>query len=161
MVGVKEHFEGSLSVTALRSALTPFGPASLEGLLVAVGLDMCLREPVWQRGFRVHAAACGGITVGALEARPRGFRDAYSATLPYTAASLGMKLVVDLADGAASWRQSNPSRSRVALFVSSVLWVPFAPPQFELQSQTRAGGALLWQPHAVGLVLRLGPEFQF
>jgi hypothetical protein len=161
VVGVKEHFEGSFSVTALRSALTPFGPARLEGLLVAAGLDICLREPIWERGFRVHAAACGGITVGALEARPRGFRDAYSATLPYSAASLGMKLVVDLADGSASWRHSNPSRSRMALFVSSVLWIPFASPQFELQSQTGALGSLLWQPHSVGLVFRLGPEFQF
>lgn len=161
VASLKERYEGSLSVTALRSALTPFGPGRLEGLLVAVGLDMCLREPIWQRGFRVHAAACTGVTVGALEARPRGLQGAYSATLPYSAASFGMKLVVDLSDGPSSWRRSNPSRSRVALFVSSVLWVPFASPQFELQSRTGVGGALLWEPDAVGLVFRLGPEFHF
>jgi len=161
VASLKEHYEGSFSVTALRSALTPFGPGRLEGLLVAVGLDMCLREPIWQRGFRVHAAACTGVTVGALEARPRGLQGAYPATLPYSAASFGMKLVVDLSDGPSSWRHSNPSRSRVALFVSSVLWVPFASPQFELQSRTGSGGALLWEPDAVGLVFRLGPEFHF
>ena len=161
VASLKEHYEGSFSVTALRSALTPFGPGRLEGLLVAVGLDMCLREPIWQRGLRVHAAACGGVTVGALEARPRGLQGSYSATLPYSAASFGMKLVVDLSDGPSSWRRSNPSRGRVALFVSSVLWVPFASPQFELQSRTGFGGSLLWEPDAVGLVFRLGPEFHF
>ena len=63
MIGVKEHFEGSFSVTALRSAHTPFGPARLEGVLVTAGLDMCLREPAWRRGFggtraaRLHAQA--------------------------------------------------------------------------------------------------------
>ncbi len=161
VVRLTEHYEGGFSVTALRSALTPFGPGRLEGLLVAVGLDVCLREPIWQRGFRAHAAACGGITVGALEARPRGLRDAHSATLPYSAASFGVKLAVDLSDGPSSWRRSNPSRSRMALFISSVLWVPFMSPQFELQSRTGVGGSLLWEPDAVGLVLRLGPEFHF
>lgn len=151
VIRLKEHYEGSLSATALRSAITPFGPASLEGLLLAFGLDICLREPIWQRGVRVHAAACGGITVGALEARPRGFRDAHSATLPYNAATVGLKLLVDL----------TPKAGRAALFASAALWIPFAAPQFELQPQTGAGGSLLWEPNAVGLLFRVGPEFHF
>lgn len=150
VIRLKEHYEGSLSATALRSAITPFGPASLEGRLLAFGLDVCLREPIWQRGIRLHAAACGGITVGALEARPRGFRDAHSATLPYNAATVGLKLLVDLT-----------STNRVALFASSTLWIPFAAPQFELQPQTGAGGSLLWEPDAVGFLFRVGPEFHF
>ncbi len=161
VANLKEHYEGSLSVTALRSALAPFGPGRLEGLLVAVGLDVCFREEVWRRGVRAHASACGGVTVGALEARPRGLQGAYSATLPYGAASVGMKLVVDLSDGPSSRRHPDPSRGRVSLFVSSALWIPFASPLFELQSRTGAGRALLWEPDAIGIVLRLGPEFRF
>jgi hypothetical protein len=131
----------------------PFGPASLSATLALAELDVCARRPLWRGAFPGSGAACAGLALGSLHADARGLPDTHASSLPYTATTLSLEVLVEL--------DPRTPPGRVAFFVSSALWIPLISPAFELESRSDPSGSLQWQSDAVGFSVRAGPEFRF